>query len=379
MPKNTLIILGTIILFLVIGIFFLWIRPIEEKPLTVKIGMLAPLSGEVMQYGAEARDGIQLAISQLNQEQSKYHYELIAFDDEASPEVARKKAEELVQNQEVLAVIGPLFSVPTIAAAEVFQREKMPVISPTATSPRITPLGDFIFRVCPSDTYNGRSLADFVVQDMGFRQIAILWDEDHTAYSGELADAFTKRAEHLGGVITMRLAYRSGQTNFIPLLEEIRETDPEVVVLTGYVGEAVFIIQQARLMNWQIPFVGGDGLDIGEQLVEKGGEAVEGTRFISFFSIDDPSPQVQEFVSTYRARYGADPGWGGAHSYDAMRLIAAAIEKEGPSRKQIQEELSQTKDFYGVTGLISFDENGDVIKDVVKIEVLNGKFKVLFR
>ena len=379
MPKNTLIILVAIILVLVVGIFFLWVKPIEEKPLTVKIGMLAPLSGEVLQYGAEARDGIQLAISQLNQEQSKYYYELIALDDEANPDVARKKAEELVQNKEVLAVIGPLFSSPAIAAAEVFQREKMPMISPSATSPRITPLGDFIFRVCPSDTYNGRALADFVVQDMGFRQMAILWDEGHAAYSGELADAFTTRAEHLGGIITKRLPYQYGKLDFTSLLYEIKETDPEVIVLTGYVSEAVLIIQQARLMGWQIPFVGGDGLHIGEQLIEKGGQAVEGVRFTSFFSVDDPSPKVQEFVSVYKARYGVEPGWGAAHNYDAMRLIAAAIEKEGPNRKQIQEALSQTKDFYGVTGLISFDENGDVIKDIVKIEVRNGKFKVLLQ
>jgi branched-chain amino acid transport system substrate-binding protein len=378
MSKKFLFLLLVIVLVVLGTGIFSWQKLMRKEPQVVKIGVIAPLSGEVAQYGAEVRNGVQLAVSQLNKEQKKYRYEVISFDDEADPDIAKKRAEEMVLNQEILAVIGPAFSVTTLSAGEVFQNGKLPAISPSATSPKVTELGDFIFRVCPSDAYNGKALANFVIQDLGYHKIAILWDETHAAYSGELANAFIKRAEQLGAVITKHLAYQFGQTDFTPLLQEVKETEPEVLVLTGYATEAALIAQQTRLLGWEIPIVGGDGLHVNE-LIEKGGKAVEGVKFTSFFSADDPRPQVQEFVSAYRERYGVDPGWAAAHSYDAMRIIASAIEKEGPTRKGIQKALSETKNFQGVTGVIGFDENGDVIKDVVKIEVRNGKFKVLFR
>ena len=378
MAKNTLLFLGLIILVaIVIGLTWGWPKILQQEPQTIKIGVIGPLSGEVAFYGAELRNGAQLAAAQLNEEQNRYYYELVSFDDGADSSIARQRAEEMVENREILAVIGPAFSVPTLSAGEVFQRAKLPAISPSATSPKVTFLGDFIFRVCPSDSYNGKSLGEFVVQDLGFNKIAILWDETNAAYSGELADAFTQRAEQLGAVVIKRLSYQSGQTNFLSLLQDVKEAEPEVIILTGYASEAAFIVQQARNMGWDIPFVGGDGLHVNE-LIEKGGEAVEGVKLTTFFSIDNPDPRVQDFVSSFRKRYGMDSGWAAAHSYDAMRLINEAIEKNGPSREGIQKALAETRNFQGITGLISFDENGDVIKDVIKVEVRGGVFKVLF-
>jgi len=378
MAKKTLLFLGLIILVaIVIGLTWGWPKILQQEPQTIKIGVIGPLSGEVAFYGAELRNGAQLAAAQLNEEQNRYYYELVSFDDEADSSIARQRAEEMVENREILAVIGPAFSVPTLSAGEVFQKAKLPAISPSATSPKVTFLGDFIFRVCPSDSYNGKSLGEFVVQDLGFHKIAILWDETHAAYSGELADAFTQRTEQLGAVVIKRLSYQSGQTDFLSLLQDVKEAEPEVIVLTGYASEAAFIVQQARNMGWNIPFVGGDGLHVNE-LIEKGGEAVEGVKMTTFFSSDNPDPRVQDFVSSFRKRYGMDPGWAAAHSYDAMRLINQAIEKNGPSREGIQKALAETRNFQGITGLINFDENGDVIKDVIKVEVKGGAFKVLF-
>jgi len=378
MAKNTLLFFGLIILVaIIIGLAWGWPKIRQQEPKTIKIGVIGPLSGEVAFYGVELRNGAQLAATQLNEEQNRYYYELVSFDDGADSSIARQRAEEMVENREILAVIGPAFSVPTLSAGEVFQKGKLPAISPSATSPKVTFLGDFIFRVCPSDSYNGKSLGEFVVQDLGFNKIAILWDETNAAYSGELADAFTQRAEQLGAVVIKRLSYQSGQTNFLSSLQDIKEAEPEVIVLTGYASEAAFIVQQARNMGWDIPFVGGDGIHVNE-LIEKGGEAVEGVKMTTFFSSDNPDPRVQDFVSSFLKTYGMDPGWATAHSYDAMRLIGEAIEKNGPSREGIQKALAETRNFQGITGLISFDENGDVIKDVIKVEVRGGVFKVLF-
>ncbi|MCP6719279.1 MAG: ABC transporter substrate-binding protein [Patescibacteria group bacterium] len=341
----------------------------------VKIGMIGPLTGGAAQYGVEARNGVQLAIFRLNQKQGPYRYELISLDSEANPDIAKEKAQELALNKEILAVVGPIISPSVVSANEVFQQEGLPAVSPSATSPKISLLGDFVFRVSPSDTYQGRALAEFVSLDLGFNKVAIFSDLENASYSGELADSFTERAEQLAVVITKRTTYRAGQKEFTSSLQEIQASEPEVLFIPGYYADGALIAQQARAMGWYIPIIGGDGFHTPD-LIEIGGMSVDGVRFTSFFSADDPDPMVQDFVSSYRARYGEEPGWIDAHGYDAMNVIAKAIETGGTSRQGVQKALSDTRGFQGITGVISFDENGDVIKDILKMEVKEGKFRV---
>lgn len=378
MSKKFFIVLGTII---IIGVGVVWwqSKMMRERPLipekVVKIGMIGPLTGGAAKYGVEARNGAQLAISHLNQRQDRYRYELISADSEADPDVAKRKAQDLALNKEILAVVGPIISPSVISANEVFQKEKLSAVSPSATSPKISLLGDFVFRVCPSDTYQGKALAEFIVQDLGFQRIAIFWDLENASYSGELADSFSQRAEQLEATITERISYRAGQKEFTSSLQELQATEPEALFIPGYYTEAALIAQQTRAMGWGIPIIGGDGFHAPD-LIEIGGKAVDGVRFTSFFSADDPASIVQDFVSAYQARYGKKPGWLAAHGYDALNVIAQAIEKEGLLRGRIQKGLSEIKEFSGVTGVISFDENGDVIKDILKMEVKEGEFQV---
>lgn len=355
-------------------LFLGWWQSEKPKEIEVKIGMLGPLTGGASEYGVEARNGAQLAISQLNQEQNKYSYKLVALDDKADPDLAGKKAQALVKNEEILAVIGSITTPTTLAAGKVFQKEKLVAISPSATGPAISQLGDFVFRVCPSDTYQGRALADLVVKEEGFKKVAILWDEKNASYSGALADSFTKRAEQLGGIIVKRVAYQEGQTDFSSFLQEVKKENPEVLLIPGYYTEAALIAQQVKKMGWQIPIFGGDGLH-SSSLIEIGGKAVDGVKLTTFFISSNPDPKVQEFVNAYQERFGSKPGWVAAHSYDAMKVIAAALNKN-LSRKGVQEGLSQIKGFKGVTGTISFDENGDIIgKEILKLEIKEGQFK----
>jgi len=377
MSKKFFIVLGVIII-VVIGIVWWQSKVVREKPVVekvIKIGMIGPLTGEAAKYGVEARNGAQLAISRLNQKQSRYRYELVSLDSKADPDVAKKKAQDAVLDEQILAVIGPIISPSVISASEVFQKERLPAVSPSATSPKISLLGDFIFRVCPSDTYQGKALAEFVVQDIGFNRIAIFWDMENSSYSGELADSFTKRTEQLAATITERITYRAGQKEFTSSLQRIQATEPKILFIPGYYTEGALIAQQTRAMGWEIPIVGGDGFHAPD-LIEIGGKAVDGVRFTSFFSADDPAVMVQDFVSAYQARYGGKPGWLAAHGYDAMNVIAQAIEQRGPSREGVQRGLSEITGFAGVTGVTSFDENGDVIKDILKMEVKEGEFRV---
>jgi len=379
MSKKFLVILGVITIAVGVAIIWWQFKILREVSLVpekiIKIGMLGPLTGGAAKYGVEARNGAQLAIFRLNQSQERYRYELVSLDSQADPNLATEKAQDAALNKEILAIVGPIISPSVISASEVFQNEGLPAVSPSATSPKVSPLGDFVFRVCPSDTYQGKSLAELAVLDLDFHKIAIFWDLENASYSGELADSFSKRVEELAAIITKRIAYRAGQEEFTSSLEEIRMTEPEILFIPGYYTEAASIAQQARAMGWQVPIIGGDGFHAPD-LIETGGKAVDGVKFTSFFSADDTTFTVQDFVSAYQSRYGDKPGWLAAHGYDAMRVISQAIEQRGPSREGIQKGLSEIKGFKGVTGVISFDENGDVIKDILKMEVKDGEFQV---
>lgn len=376
MSKRTSIILLVIVIAAIAYGIVCWQgKEPKEEPQEIKIAMLGPLTGGASKYGVEVRNGAQLAISHLNERQSNYRYTLVALDDGADPSLAEEKAYELVAREEILAVVGSVTTPTTLVAGKIFQEGGLPAVSPSATGPAVSELGDFIFRVCPSDTYQGRALAEYIVEEEGLSKIAILWDEKNSSYSGALADSFSQRAAELGGTVIGREAYQEGQKEFSSALETLKALEPEVLFIPGYYTEAALIAQQVRAMNWGIPLIGGDGFHAPD-LIEIGGKAVDGVRFTTFFVSTNPAPRVKDFVAFYQSRFGSEPGWIAAHGYDAMQVIAGALEKEGPTREAIQKGLAAMEDFSGVTGRISFDESGDVVKDILRLEIKEGKFQV---
>lgn len=377
MSKKSSLILVIIVAMVVVLAILWWVgKNVEEEPQEIKIAMLGPLTGGASKYGVEVRNGAQLAISLLNQRQSNYRYTLVALDDQADPSLAEQRAQELVARKEILAVVGSVTTPTTLVAGEIFQEGGLPAVSPSATGPAVSQLGDFIFRVCPSDTFQGRALAEYVVEEKGFSKIAILWDEKNASYSGELADSFSQRAVELGGTVVGREAYQEGQKEFGSVLQTLKDSAPEILFIPGYYTEGALIAQQVRAMDWDVLLVGGDGFHAPD-LIEIGGKAVDGVIFTTFFVSTNPDPKVQDFVASYQNRFGSEPGWIAAHGYDAMQVIIRAIEEEGPSREAIQRGLAATKNFSGVTGTISFDENGDVVKDILRLEIKEGKFQVI--
>ena len=376
MSKRTSIILLVIVMAVIAcGIVWQQQKGVEDEPQEIKIAMLGPLTGGASKYGVEVRNGAQLAISLLNQSQSNYQYILVALDDQADPSLAEQRAQELVAREEILAVVGSVTTPTTLVAGEIFQEGGLPAVSPSATGPAVSELGNFIFRVCPSDTFQGRALAEYVVEEEGFSKIAILWDEKNASYSGELADSFSQRAAELGGQVVGKEVYQEGQKEFSAALENLKVSEPEILFIPGYYTEAALIAQQVRTMEWDIPLVGGDGFHALD-LIEIGGKAVDGVIFTTFFVSTNPDPKVQDFVASYQSRFGSEPGWIAANGYDAMQVIARAIEEEGPSREAIQRGLAAMEGFSVVTGTISFDEKGDVVKDILRLEIKEGKFQV---
>ncbi len=375
MSKRTSIIL-LVIVMAAIACGIIWQRKgAEEEPQEIKIAMLGPLTGGASKYGVEVRNGVQLAISHLNQRQSNYRYTLVALDDQADPSLAEQRAQELVARKEILAVVGSVTTPTTLVAGEIFQEGGLPAVSPSATGPAVSELGNFIFRVCPSDTFQGRALAEYVVQEEGFSKIAILWDEKNASYSGELADSLSQRVAELGGTVVGKEAYQEGQKEFSAALENLKASAPEILFIPGYYTEAALIAQQVRAMEWDVPLIGGDGFHAPD-LIEIGGKAVDGVIFTTFFVSTNPDSKVQDFTASYQSRFGSEPGWIAANGYDAMQVIAKAIEDEGSTREAIQRGLAAMEGFSGVTGTISFDEKGDVVKDILRLEIKEGKFQV---
>jgi branched-chain amino acid transport system substrate-binding protein len=248
------------------------------------------------------------------------------------------------------------------------------MISPTSTNVDVTKKGDYIFRMCFTDAYQGAAIAAFARNSLRARSAALLVDVRND-YSVGLAGAFRDAFQKTGGRVVSELKYSEGDSDFSAQLTAIRPLDPDVLVVPGYYTDAGLIARQARALGIRGTLLGGDGWD-SPKLVEIGGDAVEGSYFSNHYSADDPSPSVRQFVASYRRRYGVDPDSIAALSYDATRLLADAIRRAGSTEgKRIRDALADTRDFEGVSGTTSMDADRNPIKPAVVLKVDGGRYR----
>ncbi len=247
------------------------------------------------------------------------------------------------------------------------------MISPSSTNVEVTKKGDYVFRVCFIDPYQGRALATFARRDLKAQTAAILVDS-RSDYSVGLADAFRAAFESAGGRIVSELKYAEGDSDFSAQLTAMRPLQPDVLIIPGYYTDAGLIARQARSLGLTATLLGADGWD-SPKLVEIGGEAMEGSYISNHYSVDDPSPAVRRFVDAYKAKYASEPDSIAALTYDATRLLADAIERAGSTEgKRIRDALASTKDFAGVTGTITMDADRNPVKPAVILKVEKGRF-----
>ena len=249
------------------------------------------------------------------------------------------------------------------------------MVSPSSTNVEVTKKGDYIFRVCFIDSYQGKVLATFARRNLKAQTAAILIDS-RSDYSVGLAEAFRQAFTALGGTRHRRAEVRRGRQRLLGAADgDPRRSNPDVLFIPGYYTDAGLIARQARGARDQ-----GDAARRGRlglpKLVEIGGAAMEGAYFSNHYSVDDPSPAVRKFVDAYKAKYGAEPDSIAASSYDATRLIADAITRAGSTEgKRIRDALAATKDFAGVTGTITMDADRNPIKPAVILRVEGGRFR----
>jgi branched-chain amino acid transport system substrate-binding protein len=339
-----------------------------------KIGLAAPFTGQYANYGASHRGGADIAVEELN-EQGGVNGGEVSYaigDDQGDPREAVLVAQGFIDDAEIVFVNGHMFSGATIAAGANYEQAGLPMVSPSATNPDISDLGDFIWRICMTDAFQGAGLAEYTVNDLGMGNVAILLDDSD--YGRGLADAYEQGIQDAGGTVVARAQYTTGDTDFRAQLTQIRQANPEMLFLSGYYPEGSRIAQQARELGIEAQMLGSDGY-ASDELISLGGQAVEGMLLSTFFDYSRDDPAVQQFVSAFRERNNdQNPDWFAASSYDVIMVVAEAANLAGSNdRDAINEALGELGSYEGITGTIIFDENGDVQKPLNIVVVRGGE------
>ena len=333
------------------------------------IGIIAPITGDAAVYGIAARDGAILAFEEINTAGGVLDSEIrfIVIDDKHNPPDAVNAFNRLVDRENVVAIIGPVTSAPANAAAAAAVTNRVPMISPTGTAEDVTSHGDFMFRACFLDTFQARSMATFASSQLGAQTAAILFDSGN-AYSQGLADNFREQFIAMGGTIIANEAYSDGDVDFRTQLTTIRAAGADVLFLPDYYNVVALIATQVRELGVESVMLGADGWE-GIFDVLDDHSIMNGSFYSAHYAADDTSPAVQNFITNYTARFGSPPNSFAALGYDAAQIMAQAIREAGTTDTEPVIRALQNISFSGVTGNITFDSNGDPIKDLIVIAI----------
>ena len=350
--------------------------PNQPDRSTIKIGYFGDLSGPTFNYGQSAINGVLMAVDQVNQAGgiNGRKLDVVITDDKGSGEEAARLTAKLIDQDKVVAVIGGGTSGNSRAAAPKAQSSHVPLIAPSSTDPAVTQVGDYIFRACFVDEFQGEVMASFAVNRLKAEKAAILFDFN-SPYGRGLTNFFQTSFKQLGGQIVNEQSYTQGDSDFKGQLSAIRASEPDVIYIPGYYGDVTVIAKQARQLGLTQPLLGGDGWDAPE-LWQLGGDALNGAYISTHYSVDDPSPAIQSFVQEYKQRYGnLAPDAHAALAYDAALLLVDAIKRAGTTEgPKLRDALAQTKDFKGVTGSISMDSHRNAVKPAVVIKLMDVRF-----
>lgn len=343
---------------------------------TIRIGFFGDLTGPTFNFGRSAYNGVLMAADEINNAGgiNGRRIDVVFEDDKGSPEEAARLTSKLIDEDKVIAIIAGGTSGISRAAAPKAQASQIPLISPSSTDPAVTQTGDYIFRACFVDSFQGEVMASFASKTLNAQKAAMLYDFN-SPYGRGLTEYFELSFAKLGGHIVSKQSYTQGDSDFKGQLSSIRSAEPDVIYIPGYYGDVALIAKQARMLGLIQPLLGGDGWDAPE-LWQLGGDALNGAYISTHYSADDPSPAIQTFVEGYKQRYGnLVPDAHAALAYDATRLLVDAIMRAGTTDSdKLRDALAATKDFPGVTGVINMDEDRDAVKPAVVLKLQDVKF-----
>ncbi|HZI02685.1 MAG TPA: ABC transporter substrate-binding protein [Archangium sp.] len=340
----------------------------------ILLGEVSSLTGSEATFGISARNGIELALKEANAAGGVKGKKLDVrvYDSQGRPEEGAQAATRLINQDKVVLILGEAASSVSMAMADKAQAAGVPMITPSSTNPAVTRRGDYIFRVCFIDPFQGYVMAKFARDHLKLNRVAVLQD-NKSAYSVGLTDVFSRKFSEMGGNLVATESYSKGDTDFRAQLTALKQTRPEALFVPGYYTDVGIIARQARELGLMVPLLGGDGWE-SDKLFELGGAAIEGSYYSNHYSVDNPDAKVQEFITKYKAAHGAVPDSVAALAYDAAWLAIDAM-KRAPdlSGAAIRDAIAATKDFPGVAGTINLDRNRDAVKQAVILKVEGGK------
>lgn len=347
-------------------------QPVAEGD-TIKVGVLAPLTGDVSVYGIACSNGIKMGIDEINAAGGVLgkQIEMILLDEKGDPTEAVNAYNNLY-DQGIVALIGDVTSKPCVAVAEIAKDDNMPMLTATGTAAEITTIGSNVFRTCFMDPFQGKIMATFAADELGMKKVAVMYDSG-SDYSGGLAESFKAQAEAKEMEVTAYEAYASADTDFTTILNKIIATEPEAIFIPDYYSDVSLAISQARAAGYTGALLGGDGWDgvLGAMPADKLADANNGY-FSNHYTTSDTAEVVVNFLANYKELYGEEANAFAALGYDSAYIMAQAIEKAGSTDAQAIIDALAATEIDGVTGHITFDANGDPIKSVAVTRFVDG-------
>ncbi|HEX8171168.1 MAG TPA: ABC transporter substrate-binding protein [Thermoanaerobaculia bacterium] len=341
----------------------------------ILVGEYGSLTGSEATFGQSTHNAIMLAVDEINAAGgvNGRKIRVLTEDDQSKADEAANAVTKLISQNNVVAVLGEVASSNSLAAAPICQSNKIPMITPSSTNPTVTEKGDYIFRMCFLDSYQGASMANYILKTLNMKKVAVLID-NKSDYSTGLAKFFSDAFTGGGGQIVATQSYAKGDADFRSQLTAIKAANPDVIYVPGYYNDIGQIAIQARDLGMQQPLAGGDGWE-SPKLIEIGGKALEGCFYSNHYFAGDPAPAVRDFVDKYKQRYNATPDSLAALAYDAARVLADAVKRAGKTDgSALRDAIGSTKGFSGVTGTINLgaDRNPQG-KKLVIVEIKNGQ------
>ena len=343
----------------------------------IVVGEFASLTGKEATFGGSSHEGTQLAIEQLNAAGGVLgkKFKLITEDNQTKAGESATVVNKLISKDGAVAILGEVASSRSLEAAPICQSNGIPMISPSSTNPKVTETGNFIFRVCFIDPFQGTVMANFATKTLKAKKVAVFTDVK-SDYSKGLAKYFKEGFTEAGGQIVSELDFNGGDKDFKGQLTTIKGANPDAVFVPGYYTDAALICIQAKEIGLNVPLFGGDGWE-SDTLTKLGKEAVEGNYFSTHYAPDVATDLSKKFVADYQKRYnGKLPDAMAALGYDSAMLLADAMKRAGSTDgAKVRDALAATKDFPAVAGNITINEKRDAVKSAVILKVDGGKFK----
>lgn len=342
----------------------------------IKVGEFASLTGKEATFGTSAHEGTLLAIEQVNLSGGVLgkQLELLTEDDQTKAGEPANAVNKLISKDGVIAILGEVASSRSLEAAPICQQSQIPMISPASTNPTVTQEGDYIFRVCFNDDFQGGALANFASGTLKAKKVAILTDVK-SDYSKGLAKSFKAKYSNNGGNIGTELDFNGGDKDFKGQLTAIKSDNPDAIFLPGYYNDVALICIQAKQLGMNIPIFGGDGWE-SESLLTIGKDAMEGHYFSTHCSIEQPTAEMTAFVAAYQKRFeGKTPDAMAVLGYDSAMVLVDAIKRAKTTESvALRDAIAATKNFAGASGNITLNADRDAVKALVFIQIKNEKF-----